>query len=45
MNGLIVCLSGQLWDLGADGSCTIVKDGQRFNQPNIDGAALVNVWL
>jgi hypothetical protein len=44
-NGMIVCLRGQLWDLGSDGSSTVVKNGQRFNQPDVDGADLVNLWL
>jgi len=45
MNGMIVCLRGQLWDLGSDGSCTIVKEGQKYNRPDLDGADMVNVWL
>lgn len=44
-NGMVVSLRGQIWDLGSDGACTVVKNGQVINMPNVNGAALVNLWL
>lgn len=44
-NGMVVSLRGQIWDLGSDGACTVVKNGQVINIPNVNGAALVNLWL
>lgn len=44
-NGMLVCLRGQLWDLGSDGWIVVVKQGQVFKMPKVDGAALANLWL
>lgn len=43
--GIRVCLRGDLWDLGSDGSSIVVKDGQVTVLPIVKGAALVNLWL
>jgi len=44
-DGIMVCLRGRLWDLGSDGSTVVVWKGKAANTPNVEGAALVNLWL
>ncbi len=43
--GVQACLRGQLWDLGSDGSTIVVEEDKTTAVSNVDGAAMVNVWL
>jgi len=44
-DGVLDCLRGRLWDLGFAGGTVLVKDGEVIEMPQVDGAALVNMWL
>jgi predicted amidohydrolase len=43
-SGMIVCLRGRLWDLGADGQTIALSGTTQYHGANRDGASLVNLW-
>jgi len=44
-NGMLVPLRGDLWDLGSNGACIVIKEGRVTSLPIEAGAVLVNLWL
>jgi predicted amidohydrolase len=43
--GMTVYLRGRLWDLGGDGHTLVMCEGQLAEGAQVDGAALINLWL
>ncbi len=43
--GMTVCLRGELWDLGTDGTTTAFQGEQAWVTPRAMGAAIVTLWL
>lgn len=44
-HGLNVFLRGKLWDLGSDGHTIATRGREAHQGPDVDGAALFNVWI
>lgn len=41
--GVLTCLRGQLWDIGADGSTVALVSNKQLTTPDVNAASLINV--
>lgn len=44
-NGMHVFFHGKVWDLDSEGHTILVHRGRTIKAPEVEGAAIVNVWL